>query len=77
VSDKWQMLATVKNVSKIEQPSPGRVLAYIQDGADDDQVINDLVKKIAELGIRIRSISPLEPSLDKIYLNYVQKREKA
>ena len=77
VSDKWQMLGTVKNVSKIEQPSPGRVLVYIQDGADDDQVINDLVKKIAELGIRIRSISPLEPSLDKIYLNYVQKREKA
>lgn len=77
VSDKWQMLGTVKNVSKIEQPSPGRVLAYIQDGADDDQVINDLVKKIAELGIRIRSISPLEPSLDEIYLNYVQKGEKA
>lgn len=77
VSDKWQMLGTVKNVSKIEQPSPGRVLAYIQDGADDDQVINDLVKKITELGIRIRSISPLEPSLDEIYLNYVQKGEKA
>ena len=77
VSDKWQMLGTVKNVSKIEQPSPGRVLVYIQDGADDDQVINDLVKKIAELGIRIRSISPLEPSLDEIYLNYVQKGEKA
>jgi ABC-2 type transport system ATP-binding protein len=77
INDKWQMLGTVKNVTKIEQPSPGRVLAYIQDGADDDQVINDLVKKITELGIRIRSISPLEPSLDEIYLNYVQKGEKA
>jgi ABC-2 type transport system ATP-binding protein len=77
INDKWQMLGTVKNVTKIEQPSPGRVLAYIQDGADDDQVINDLVKKITELGIRIRSISPLEPSLDEIYLSYVQKGAKA
>ncbi len=77
VSDNWQMLGAVKNVSKTEQPSPGRVLVYLQEGADDDQVINDIVKKIAELGIRIRSISMLSPSLDEIYLNYVQKGEKA
>ena len=77
VSDKWQMLGAVKNVGKVEQPSPGRVLIYLQAGADDDQVINDVVKKIVELGIRIRSISMLSPSLDEIYLNYVQKGEKA
>ena len=77
MSDKWQTLGTVKNVSKAEQPSPGRVLVYLQTGADDDQVINDVVKKIAELGIRIRSISMLSPSLDEIYLSYVQKGEKA
>jgi nucleoside diphosphate kinase len=71
------MLGSVKNVSKTEQPSPGRVLVYIQADADDEQVINDIVKKIAELGIRIRSISMLSPSLDEIYLNYVQKGEKA
>ncbi len=77
VSDKWQMLGAVKNVGKIEQPSPDRVLAYLQGGADDDQVLNDIVKKIVELGIRISSISMLSPSLDEIYLNYVQKGEKA
>jgi ABC-2 type transport system ATP-binding protein len=77
VSDKWQMLGAVNNVSKVEQPSPGRVLVYLQAGADDDQVINDIVKNIAERGIRISSISMLSPSLDEIYLNYVQKGEKA
>jgi ABC-2 type transport system ATP-binding protein len=77
VSDKWQMLGTVKNIDKIEQPSPGKVLVYLQTGADDDQVLNDIVKKIVELGIRISSISMLSPSLDEIYLNYVQKGEKA
>ena len=77
VSDKWQMLGRVKNVSKVEQPSPGKVLVYLQTGADEDQVLNDTVKKIVELGIRISSISMLSPSLDEIYLNYVQKEEKA
>ena len=77
VNDKWQMLGTVKNVSKIEQPSPGKVLVFLQENSDDDQVINDVVKKIVELGIRISSISMLSPSLDEIYLNYVQKGEKA
>ncbi len=77
VSDKWQMLGTVKNVDKIEQPSPGKVLVYLQAGADDDQVLNDIVKEIVELGIRISSISMLSPSLDEIYLNYVQMGEKA
>ena len=76
-SDKWQMLGTVKNASKVEQPSPGRVLVYLQTGADEDQVLNATVKKIVELGIHISSIGMLSPSLDEIYLNYVQKEEKA
>jgi ABC-type multidrug transport system ATPase subunit len=76
-SDKWQMLGTVKNVSKVEQPLQSRVLVYLQTGADEDQVLNDIVKKIVELGIRISSIGMLSPSLDEIYLNYVQKEEKA
>jgi ABC-2 type transport system ATP-binding protein len=75
VTDKWKQFAEIKNVSKVEQPSPGRVLVHLQEGADDDEVINDLVRSIAELEIRIRSISLLSPSLDEIYLNYVQKGE--
>ena len=77
VSDKWQKFSAIANVSKVEQPSPGRVLVYLSAGADEDQVINDLVKSITALGIRIRGIALLSPSLDEIYLNYVQKEEKA
>ncbi len=77
ITDKWQQFNSILNVSKIEQPSPGRVLVYLQTGADEDQVINDLVKRIAELGIRIRGINMLSPSLDEIYLNYVQKGESS
>ncbi|MCL4430034.1 MAG: ABC transporter ATP-binding protein [Chloroflexi bacterium] len=77
VTDKWQELGSIQNVQKIEQPSPGRILVYIQTGTDEDQVINDIVQSVAKLNIRIRGISLLSPSLDEIYMNYVQKGESA
>ncbi|MCL5949622.1 MAG: ABC transporter ATP-binding protein [Candidatus Bathyarchaeota archaeon] len=77
VTEKWQELGSIRNISKIEQPSPGRVLVYLQTGADEDQVINDIVQSIAKFSIRIRGITLLSPSLDEIYLNYVQKGENA
>jgi ABC-2 type transport system ATP-binding protein len=75
LTDKWEHFGEIKNVSKVEQPSSGRVLVYLKEGADDDQVINDIVKNVSEFGIRIKGISLLSPSLDEIYLNYVQKGE--
>jgi hypothetical protein len=38
-------------------------------------VVNDLVQGIVKLGIRVRGISLLEPSLDEIYLNYVSEAD--
>ena len=76
-TDKWQQFKSIANVSKVEETSPGRILVYVQAGADEDLVINDLVSSIAAFGIRIRSIALLSPSLDEIYLNYVQKGETA
>ncbi len=77
VTDKWQQFSSIANVSKVEQTSPGRILIYLQTGADEDQVINDLVQTITKLGIRILGVTLLSPSLDEIYLNYIQKGETA
>jgi ABC-2 type transport system ATP-binding protein len=76
-TDKWQQFKSIANVGKVEQASPGRILVYVQTGADQDIVINDLVSSIAALDVRIRSIALLSPSLDEIYMNYVQKGETA
>jgi ABC-2 type transport system ATP-binding protein len=73
-SDQWQKLA-VKNVKTTEQPSPGRILLTLEPSADEEAAINDIVQVIAKLGIRIRSISLLQPSLDEIYFNYVSMGE--
>ena len=75
VSDKWQEFGAIKNVTAVEQPSPGRVLVKLETSADEDQVVNDIVQRIVKLGIRVRGITLLEPSLDEIYLNYVQEAE--
>lgn len=75
VSDKWQEFGAIKNVRDVEQPSPGRVLVNLETNADEDQVVNDIVQSIVKLGIRVRGITLLEPSLDEIYLNYVQEAE--
>jgi ABC-2 type transport system ATP-binding protein len=74
-SNKWQKLNEVKNVTDIQQPSPGKVLLDLKADANEDQVVNDVVQKIVELGIRIRGVTLLEPSLDEIYLNYVSETE--
>jgi ABC-2 type transport system ATP-binding protein len=74
-SNKWQKLNEVKNVIDIQQPSPGRILLDIKAGSDEDQVVNDVIQKIVELGIRVRGVTLLEPSLDEIYFNYVSEAE--
>jgi ABC-2 type transport system ATP-binding protein len=76
-SEKWQEFRSIKNVDKVAQASPGRVLVNLKEIADEDQVINDIVQIVAKLGIRIKGIALLSPSLDEIYLNYVREDESA
>ena len=74
-SDKWQEFSSIRHVNSVEQPSPGRVLVHLESGADEDQVVNDIVQSIVKMGIRVRGITLLEPSLDEIYLKYVSEAE--
>jgi ABC-2 type transport system ATP-binding protein len=74
-SEKWQEFKSIKNVKKVVQASPGRVLVNFEADADEDQVVNDIVQSAAKLGIRIKGISLLSPSLDEIYLNHIQDGE--
>jgi ABC-2 type transport system ATP-binding protein len=76
-SDKWQELKAISDVASVEQPSPNKVLVNLEPKADENQVINDIVQSIVRLGIRLRGIALLEPSLDEIYLKYVQEAENA
>jgi len=72
-TDKWQQLSEVKGVRSVEQPTLGRILLDLEEGVDADQAINDTIKSIVKLGIQIRSINLLMPSLDEIYFKYVEE----
>ena len=77
ISDKWIEFNSISGVKSVEQPSPGRILVYLAEGADEAEVIDDLVQAVARLKIKVRGITLLSPSLDEIYLNYVQESETA
>jgi ABC-2 type transport system ATP-binding protein len=74
-SDNWKKFDAIPNVRSVEQLSPGRILVHLEAGSDEDQVVNDIVQSVVKLGIRVRGISLIEPSLDEIYLNYVLEAE--
>ncbi len=62
-------------MENVEQPSPGKVMVHIESGADTDQVVYDIVQSIVKMGIRVRGVTLLDPSLDEIYLKYVSEAE--
>lgn len=72
VTDKWNEFKSISNVKTVEQSSAGRILVHLEAGADEAQVIDDLVQTIVRLKIKVQGIRLLSPSLDEIYLNYVQ-----
>jgi ABC-2 type transport system ATP-binding protein len=72
-SDQWQKLGETQGVKTAEQPSPGRVRLTLQPNTDADEAINEVVKTIVRLGIRVQGVSLLSPSLDEIYFNYIQE----
>ena len=74
-SDSWQQLSTVKHVSNVVQPQSGVVLVNLERDAQEDQAVNDVVAAVVKLGIRVRGVWLLEPSLDQIYFNYVSEAE--
>jgi len=71
-SDRWQELAKINGVQTVEQISSGKIILSLQSDVDPDDAVNRIVKGIIELGISIRGVSLLSPSIDEIYLKYVQ-----
>jgi ABC-2 type transport system ATP-binding protein len=74
-NDKWQQLDQVRGVASVTQPQAGIVLANLSEGTDEERAVNDVVEAVVKLGIRVRGVWLVEPSLDQIYFNYVSEAE--
>jgi len=75
VFEKWQDLGSIENVKEVEQPMPNKILIILEEGANVDQVTNETLQYLVKTGGRIRSISPVSPTLDELYLRYVEGGE--
>jgi ABC-2 type transport system ATP-binding protein len=71
-SRKWNELQSMKQIQKIEESAPHKILVHLQSNADVDEMVHQLIKKLLTLGCQIRSIRPLSPNLDEVYLQYVK-----
>jgi len=71
-SRKWTELQSMKQIQKIEEQAPNKILVHLQNNADVDEMIPQLTQKLITLGCQIRSIRPLSPNLDEVYLQYVK-----
>ena len=74
-NEKWMQLRKVKGISDVTQPRTGIVLANLEDGTNEEQVVNDVLAKVVELDIRVRGVWLMEPTLDQIYFNYISEAE--
>jgi len=74
-TDNWKQLSTLNGVSSVTQPQPGVVLVHLERGMQEDEAVNDVVAAVVKLGIRVRCVWLLEPSLDQIYFYYISEAE--
>lgn len=74
-SKRWKELESLKGIKGIEQTASNKLVAHLNDRTNVDDTIQDLIRQLIALGCRIRSFNPASPSLDEVYLKYVQGGE--
>jgi len=76
-SGRWKELESLTGVTSLEQSAPNRLLVHLDSKADIDETIHNLIQGLIDLDCRIRSFTPVFPSLDEVYLQYVEGGENA
>ncbi|MGC9555061.1 MAG: DUF4162 domain-containing protein, partial [Thermoplasmatota archaeon] len=56
---------------EVEQPAPRRLVVRVAGDADLDETGYRVMRELLDRGCRIRSFTPVTPSLDEVYLRYV------
>jgi ABC-2 type transport system ATP-binding protein len=71
-SEKRPMLESVKGVSSWERTSEGKIIVHLSHTADSDEAIHNVTQSLIKSGNHIRSVIPKTPTLDEVYLRYVE-----
>ncbi|MEM4704017.1 MAG: ABC transporter ATP-binding protein [Candidatus Bathyarchaeia archaeon] len=76
-SGRWKKLESIKGVKSIEQQAPNKLVVHLEDQINVDDTLQELIKQLIAFGCKIRSFNPVSPTLDEMYLKYVQERGNA
>ncbi|MDD1743492.1 MAG: ABC transporter ATP-binding protein [Methanomassiliicoccales archaeon] len=66
-------LEKVSGVQNVQLEVPGRYRIRLNQEADPDEMTQIVIEALLASGCRIRSIRPLLPTLEQIYVNYLEK----
>jgi ABC-2 type transport system ATP-binding protein len=71
----WRGAGDLEGIRSVTGAETGRFFLHLEPGADVDAAIHAAVERLLEKGNRIRSIRPVAPSLDEVYLKFVGEGE--
>ncbi len=70
-------LESLAGVNSVAQPAPNRLIIQLDTEGERDEIIHQIVTRLIDLDCRIRSLNPVSPSLDDVYLRYVSEGDLA
>ena len=69
--DKELPRSILSRLTGLEHLGPNRLIAHVKADADLDETIDVLIDEMRRAGYRIRSIRPLIPDLEEMYVRFV------
>jgi len=70
--DKTGELSSLEGIVRAVETDSGTIKVQVEKGADMEKTSDLLLKKLIELGFRIKSFNPVLPDLDDVYLKYIE-----
>jgi len=70
-SGRWKGLKSLTGVMSVEEMSLNRLLVHLSGQADINETVHHLIQELIRLDCHIRSINPVSPNLDEVYLQYL------
>jgi ABC-type multidrug transport system ATPase subunit len=67
----WRGIESTPGVKSVRQTEPGRLAVELEDGSDVDAAIDAMIRELMSSGSRIRSVNPVSPTLEELYIRYL------
>jgi len=67
----WEGLKDIKGVVSVDLIEKGSIVVRLAEDADVDATIDALIRRLVEEGSKIRSVNPVSPNLEQLYVRFV------